>query len=235
MPKRIRFETITLHRRGLSTATEMWNTILPLLAIVSGLGQVSALGEPQVLHFPETHVFGQNSAQKPFEHQEGLTIASSPHKYATPLLLDSKDNVAIHLAARTFANDVYRVTGVRPEMYNDTLPKGTKEAFIVGSASSDLIGNTAGAGSPSGTWESYDVRIVPHPATGIERALVAVGSDRRGTIYALYTLSEIMGVSPFHFWSDVPVKQHDTVVFLLWCCAGAWRSYSQVPRNLHQR
>lgn len=36
---------------------------------------------------------------------------------------------------------------------------------------------------------------------------------QRGTIYALYTLSEQMGVSPFHFWSDVPVRSRPAIAF----------------------
>lgn len=31
------------------------------------------------------------------------------------------------------------------------------------------------------------------------------GSDRRGAIYGIYAISEAIGVSPFHWWDDVPV------------------------------
>ncbi|MDE6518037.1 MAG: glycosyl hydrolase 115 family protein, partial [Acetatifactor sp.] len=39
-----------------------------------------------------------------------------------------------------------------------------------------------------------------------EGRLVIAGSDRRGTIYGIYDLCEALGVSPWHFWADVPVK-----------------------------
>ena len=32
-------------------------------------------------------------------------------------------------------------------------------------------------------------------------------------IYALYTLSELMGVSPFYWWADVPVPTRSTIAF----------------------
>ena len=35
------------------------------------------------------------------------------------------------------------------------------------------------------------------------------GSDRRGTIYGIYTFSESIGVSPWYFWADVPVRQKE--------------------------
>jgi len=43
-------------------------------------------------------------------------------------------------------------------------------------------------------WESSIIQVVPHPWPGVERALVIVGSDQRGTIlFGVYTLSEQMG------------------------------------------
>lgn len=32
-----------------------------------------------------------------------------------------------------------------------------------------------------------------------------VGSDKRGTIYGIYDLSEQIGVSPWYFWADVSI------------------------------
>ena len=41
--------------------------------------------------------------------------------------------------------------------------------------------------------------------------LVIAGSDRRGTIYGIYELSQQMGVSPWYDWADVPVEHHDSI------------------------
>jgi hypothetical protein len=46
---------------------------------------------------------------------------------------------------------------------------------------------------------------------GIESALVIAGSDKRGTIYGIYDLSEQMGVSPWYWWADVPVAKKENV------------------------
>ncbi len=35
--------------------------------------------------------------------------------------------------------------------------------------------------------------------------LVIAGTDRRGTIYGIYSLCEQLGISPWYFWADVPV------------------------------
>ena len=50
---------------------------------------------------------------------------------------------------------------------------------------------------------------MPQPLPGIESALIICGSDKRGTIYGIYDLSEQIGVSPWHYWADVPPKHHD--------------------------
>jgi hypothetical protein len=57
---------------------------------------------------------------------------------------------------------------------------------------------------------------VPHPFPGIESALVIAGSDRRGTAFGVYELSEAIGVSPWHWWADVPARKHRE----LWVPAG---------------
>ncbi len=47
--------------------------------------------------------------------------------------------------------------------------------------------------------EAYELRVS-------EGCLFITGSDRRGTVYGIYELSEMIGVSPWYFWADVPVK-----------------------------
>lgn len=56
-----------------------------------------------------------------------------------------------------------------------------------------------------GKWEAHLTQVVDNPAPGISRALVIAGSDKRGTIYGIYELSEQIGVSPWYWWADVPV------------------------------
>lgn len=63
----------------------------------------------------------------------------------------------------------------------------------------------------AGKWESFIVEVVERPWAGVDRAIVIAGSDRRGTVYGLYDLSEQIGVSPWYWWADVPVVKHDTV------------------------
>ena len=47
--------------------------------------------------------------------------------------------------------------------------------------------------------------------TWADGTLVIAGSDKRGTIYGIYELSEQLGVSPWYDWADVPVVPHDHI------------------------
>ena len=42
-----------------------------------------------------------------------------------------------------------------------------------------------------------------------EGRLIIAGTDRRGTIYGIYELSGMLGVSPWYFWADVPVREKE--------------------------
>lgn len=42
--------------------------------------------------------------------------------------------------------------------------------------------------------------------------IIIAGTDRRGTIYGIYDFCEWIGVSPWYFWADVPVKEKDRIV-----------------------
>lgn len=65
----------------------------------------------------------------------------------------------------------------------------------------------------TGQWEAYQWALLKQPLPRIGRALVISGSDRRGTAYGVMELSKAIGVSPWYWWADVPVKQQ-TALYL---------------------
>ncbi|ODO11310.1 hypothetical protein I350_00086 [Cryptococcus amylolentus CBS 6273] len=207
--------------------------LITLLLLSSlGLKQALALGDPQVVYFPTadqlsakeySYLPSQLSQQATFDYpsfekaEKGFILAAADHQYTAPLLLSSKEDQAIHRAARTFAEDVLKVTGHQPEIYNDTLPSHVERAVIVGSLKSHIVRELRAQDGVraelDGKWESYDIRCLSSPLRGLKESLVLTGSDKRGTIYALYALSSQFGISPFHFFSDVPYPQHPTIAF----------------------
>lgn len=63
-----------------------------------------------------------------------------------------------------------------------------------------------------GKREVFLFQLVEEPYEGISCALVIAGSDKRGSIYGLFHLSECMGVSAFVDWSDVRPTHKDKVI-----------------------
>ncbi len=73
-----------------------------------------------------------------------------------------------------------------------------------------------------GKWESYLFRIVPVTEvmkekisflSDVSELLLIAGSDKRGTIYGLFHLSELIGVSPWVYWADVIPAKKNRIVF----------------------
>ncbi|GIX22182.1 MAG: hypothetical protein KatS3mg121_0965 [Gammaproteobacteria bacterium] len=134
-----------------------------------------------------------------------------------PLWVDAADLPGVGRAAGDLAADIERVTGRRPALGHDA-PQGAAAVLIGTLGHSRLIDALAAAGrlpveTLHGRWEAYHVAVVEAPLPGLERALVIAGSDRRGTIYGVYTLSEAIGVSPWYDWADVPVR-HRRALYL---------------------
>lgn len=60
-------------------------------------------------------------------------------------------------------------------------------------------------------WEQFLIVPLKNPLKGIDNALVIVGSDKRGTIFGMFDLSALMGVSPWYWWADVPIKSRKNI------------------------
>lgn len=112
--------------------------------------------------------------------------------------------------------DICLVTGWMPTTYE----QGTvsKNVVIYGTIGhSPILAGLEEQGkidllSIKGKWETYLFQILENPMEGIENALIIAGSDKRGTIYGLYHLSEVLGVSPLVNWNHVWPQRREQVV-----------------------
>ncbi|MBH1939926.1 glycosyl hydrolase 115 family protein [Mobilitalea sibirica] len=60
--------------------------------------------------------------------------------------------------------------------------------------------------------EVFLFQSIDAPWEGVDKALIIAGSDKRGTIYGLFHLSELLGVSPYVDWNDVKPMHQDEFV-----------------------
>jgi hypothetical protein len=135
---------------------------------------------------------------------------------ASPVYLDAQDFLVVRIAANALAADIESVTNAKPDVVEGA-PTAVESAVLVGTlGSSRLIESLVAAqkldvSGLSGAWESFVVATVSNPLPGVKRGLVIAGSDRRGTAYGVFTLSEAIGVSPWHWWADVVPRRRNAL------------------------
>ena len=129
----------------------------------------------------------------------------------TSVWADESDFPVVHHAARLLAEDVERVTGRKPAIERAPTSLAGRAVLVGTLGKSRLIDQLVADGrldveGVAGEWESFAIQVVTGPLPGfpkVEEALIIAGSDRRGTAYGVFTVSEEIGVSPWYWWADV--------------------------------
>jgi len=136
---------------------------------------------------------------------------------AADILVSADDFKVVQIAAGDLSSDVEKVTGKRPAVIN--VPgKRSSNLVIIGTLDKSVwIDALAKNGKLDtsqvrGKWESYLIATVRNPLPGIENGLVIVGSDRRGTAFGVSELSQMIGVSPWHWWADVKPEHKNNLI-----------------------
>ncbi|WP_078556322.1 glycosyl hydrolase 115 family protein [Bacillus alkalicellulosilyticus] len=114
----------------------------------------------------------------------------------------------VHKIASRVIHDLELVFGIAPQVTIEKTKLG-KTVIIYGTMNHSpmlqeleekkLIDVTEVAGKR----EVFLFQVIDQPFDGVEKALVIAGSDKRGTIYGLFHLSEQLGVSPLVDWNGV--------------------------------
>ncbi len=131
----------------------------------------------------------------------------------TAILADEADNSAVQIALKALQKDFLAVSGNAARISGEP---DAERMIIIGSAGSKYISQILASGKIErneleGKNEKYIMTVVKNPLEGVDEALVIAGSDRRGTVYGIYELSEQLGVSPWYFWADTPIEHQDNI------------------------
>lgn len=153
------------------------------------------------------------------ETSSGRNVFPLSTKTCAAIMYDATSEPSVvGTAVGLLASDIEKVTGKCPSVSgNGSVPASCRYAVIAGTLGhSSLIDELVRDGkidvsSISGEWERYAVRLVEAPLKGVRRALVVVGSDRRGTAYGLLSLSRAIGVNPWYWWMDAPVEHRNSI------------------------
>lgn len=155
-------------------------------------------------------------AQINVSHNTGDGFPIAADGVAAPIYVSPREDMVVRKTAQLFADDVERVAGLRTEPIISDEVKG-HQVIIVGTIGNNkLIDKLANRklidlSKIKNGWEQYVIQTVSHPQKGVDRALIVAGSDKRGAAYGLLSISELMGVSPYYWWADVPARQSSQI------------------------
>lgn len=158
--------------------------------------------------------FAQLSVSNTKQNTQQFPLASND--MVSGIYVDATENILVHKAAQFLASDMQMVTGKKPDV-NEGLANPGENVVIIGTTDSskiitDLVKRKKiNVDEIKGHWEGFMIQTVSKPFPGVEKALVIVGSDRRGAAFGTFTVSESIGVSPWYWWADVPVKQNGQI------------------------
>ena len=135
------------------------------------------------------------------------------------IYLDNNDCRGVNYAAKALVKDIQKVSGSPAFLLSDANTALSGGSNSQANARANIIVGTIGhsaaidrlikqhrinANLLQGKHEKFIITL-------IDGQLVIAGSDRRGTIYGIYELSQQMCVSPWYDWADVPIEHHDSI------------------------
>lgn len=116
-------------------------------------------------------------------------------------LCDNEDG-AVKIAAKNLKRDIQTVF--------DCEGADNKNTIVIGTLGNITLPNEISKNSfcneDGYIWECYRLQVVGS-------ILYIIGTDRRGTIYGIYELCRMIGVSPWYYWADVPIQKLNSFTF----------------------
>mgnify|MGYP003117054384 CR=1 FL=1 len=155
--------------------------------------------------------------------QDGISIVEEAEKGTFPLIrnhtparlvFDPNGAEVVETAVEIFSSDLKLVSGESPNLYYDY---NTGPAVFIGTiGESQFIEELVATeklevSDIKGKWETFKISVIRNPFPNVEIGLVIAGSDARGTAFGVLELSKSIGVNPYSWWADVPVKKQSEI------------------------
>lgn len=137
---------------------------------------------------------------------------------AVPLLVEAGAFEGVRRIGGKVAEDIRKVTGHKPQVLEEVRPgAGQPRAILCATVGKSVLAEAlekAGLVDLSQVRGKREVYLIQKIDAGglrqtgreelqqLEELLLICGSDKRGTIYGMFALSEYIGVSPLCFWGD---------------------------------
>lgn len=164
--------------------------------------------------FFAANIFAQQTSgitENIISDDNGFPVVSKEGKVAD-LFYDKSENIAVIRAAKDLQTDIQKVTGKLPNL--STIETFGEFEIVIGTVGTSkkidqlISSKKINAKDLKGKWESFVITTIENSKS--KKQLIIAGIDRRGTIYGIYEISKQLGVSPWYYWNDVPVKKRSS-------------------------
>lgn len=122
-----------------------------------------------------------------------FTVSQAVELTEAVIVVNKRQPALVNKAALLLADDIERVSGVRPSVV-DKAPKG--QPFIQIRVDCKVVRG----------WEKYRISTE-------DNVITITGSDARGAAYGVFHVSEKIGVNPWYWFADVPVKRQPKIEY----------------------
>jgi len=144
-------------------------------------------------------------------------VVLADKKVVAELIIDNHDFPGVLRAARNLQSDIAKVTGQTLPLNHQPNGKNIQAVIIGTLGKSQLIDQLVAAkkvdvSNIRNQWDAYQIQVIEQPLPQVQRALVIIGANKRGTMYGIYSLSEQIGVSPWYWWADVPIAKKEKLI-----------------------
>ncbi len=137
-------------------------------------------------------------------------------KVSAKIFVEKEAEKGVKRVAGKVMADLCAITGesVKVKEFSGNLPKADVAVIPCTIGSSPLLDKLVEDGKVkisdiNGKWEVYKY-VILH-TDNIKNLLLVVGSDKLATIYGLFNISELCGVSPLVYWADSVIPHKNTL------------------------
>ncbi|QOG00581.1 glycosyl hydrolase 115 family protein [Flavobacterium sp. MDT1-60] len=140
------------------------------------------------------------------QNKNSVDFSIADANQTATIYIDKNTDALIVWAVNDLADNIKEITGKRPEI----IPTNSflKSGIYIGESSSNLFQSQKNSKEVANQWEKFSIQKE-------KENLLVIGSDVRGTVYAIFEIAERLGISPWKWWADVhPLKKEKVALQL---------------------
>lgn len=119
------------------------------------------------------------------------------------IVVGKNESGIVNQAALFLAEDIRKISGKTPEIVHN--PSGKKNSIHIATINNITDKYELSCTKNDRGWESFSIEST-------KNKIILIGSDPRGTAFAVYTLSERLGIDPLYHWTGYRPERRNPLI-----------------------